>query len=134
MHPDRVLDEAALASLPAVEAVHGLTEGLQQRYLQRAIDGALARLPSMPEWQDASALAANKLGGFAAALHRLHHPQEPADITAQSLARQRLALDELLAHQLALRPCARKCVARRDANITPAGGSRLRSKPCCPFR
>ncbi|QGM46184.1 ATP-dependent DNA helicase RecG [Methylocystis heyeri] len=103
VHPDRVLDEAGLAKLPAVEAVHGLTEGLQQRFVQKAVEGALARLPRLPEWQNPSVLAANKLQSFEEALHRLHHPQEPADIAPGGLARQRLALDELLAEQLALR-------------------------------
>jgi ATP-dependent DNA helicase RecG len=103
VHPDRVLDEAGLAKLPSVEAVHGLTEGLHQRYLQKAIEGALERLPALPEWQNASVLALNKLGGFEESLRRLHHPQEPGDIAPSSLARQRLALDELLAQQLALR-------------------------------
>lgn len=103
VHPDRVLDEAGVARLPAVEAAYGLTEGLQQRFVQKAIDGALERLPGLPEWQNASVLAVNKLGGFEEALRRTHHPQEPADIAFTSLARQRLALDELLAQQLALR-------------------------------
>ncbi len=103
VHPDRVLDEAGLAKLPPVEAVHGLTEGLQARYVQRAVEGALARLPDLPEWQEPSVLAANKLGGFAESLARVHHPETPKDITPESLARQRLALDELLASQLALR-------------------------------
>jgi ATP-dependent DNA helicase RecG len=103
VHPDRVLDEAGLAKLPLVEPVHGLTEGLQQRFVQKAIEGALERLPNLPEWQNPSVLAANKLGGFAESLHLLHHPREPGDIAPTSLARQRLALDELLAQQLALR-------------------------------
>ncbi|HMK90338.1 MAG TPA: ATP-dependent DNA helicase RecG [Methylocystis sp.] len=103
VHPDRVLDEAGLARLPEVEAVHGLTEGLRQGYLQRAIDAALERLPRLPEWQDPTVLAANRLGGFEEALRRLHHPQQPGDILPGSLVRQRLALDELLAQQLALR-------------------------------
>jgi ATP-dependent DNA helicase RecG len=130
VHPDRVLDEAGLAKLPDVEAVHGLTEGLHQRYLQRAIDAALERLPSLPEWQDASVLAANKLGGFVDSLHRLHHPREPGDIAPTSLVRQRLALDEFLAQQLALRlvrakmrrPPGRehKCAGRLAAAIEAA--------------
>jgi ATP-dependent DNA helicase RecG len=103
VHPDRVLDEAGLAKLPMVEPVHGLTEGLQQRFVQKAIEGALERLPNLPEWQNPSVLAANKLGGFAESLRLLHHPREPGDIAPTSLARQRLALDELLAQQLALR-------------------------------
>ena len=103
VHPDRVVDEAGLAKLPLVEPVHGLTEGLQQRFMQKAIEGALERLPNLPEWQNPSVLAANKLGGFAESLRLLHHPREPGDIAPKSLARQRLALDELLAQQLALR-------------------------------
>ena len=103
VHPDRVLDEAGLAKLPLIEPVHGLTEGLQQRFMQKAIEGALERLPNLPEWQNPSVLAANKLGGFAESLRLLHHPREPGDIAPTSLARQRLALDELLAQQLALR-------------------------------
>ncbi len=103
VHPDRVLDEAGLAKLPLVEAIHGLTEGLQERFVQKAIEGALERLPRLPEWQNPSVLAANKLQSFEEALNRLHHPREPADIAPTSLARQRLALDEFLAQQLALR-------------------------------
>ncbi|MGA8172385.1 MAG: ATP-dependent DNA helicase RecG, partial [Methylocystis sp.] len=103
VHPDRVVDEAGLAKLPMVEPVHGLTEGLQQRFVQKAIEGALESLPNLPEWQNPSILAANKLGGFAESLRHLHHPSEPGDIAPTSLVRQRLALDELLAQQLALR-------------------------------
>jgi ATP-dependent DNA helicase RecG len=103
VHPDRVLDEEGLAKLPSAEAVHGLTEGLQERFVKRAVEGALARLPPLPEWQDASVLAANKLPDFATALRDAHSPAKPADIEPSSKARQRLALDELLAQQLALR-------------------------------
>jgi ATP-dependent DNA helicase RecG len=103
VHPDRVLDEEGVAKMVAVEAVHGLTEGLQQRYMQRALDGALSRLPILPEWQDENVLAANKLPRFGDALQRAHRPQAPDELQPQSPYRQRLALDELLAQQLALR-------------------------------
>ncbi|ATQ66721.1 MULTISPECIES: ATP-dependent DNA helicase RecG [Methylosinus] len=103
VHPDRVLDEAGIAKLPPAEAVHGLTEGLQERFVQRAVEGALERLPSLPEWQDPSVLAANKLPDFATALREAHHPTSRADVEPMGKARQRLALDELLSQQLALR-------------------------------
>lgn len=103
VHPDRVLDEAGLAKLPAFEAVYGLTEGLQSRYVLRATDEALARLPALPEWQEPTVLAANKLPGFADALRAAHRPDGVAALSPQHPARQRLALDELLASQLALR-------------------------------
>jgi len=103
VHPDRVLDETGIARLPAFEAVHGLTEGLQQRFMQKAVEGALARLPALPEWQEPSVLAANGLPTFAEALLRAHRPESAKDLAPESKARQRLALDELLANQLALR-------------------------------
>ena len=74
VHPDRVLDEAGLAKLPPFEAVYGLTEGLQARYVLRATDAALERIPTLPEWQEASVLTANKLPGFAEALRSAHRP------------------------------------------------------------
>ncbi len=103
VHPDRVLDEAGFARLPAFEAVYGLTEGLQARYVLRASEEALARLPTLPEWQDASVVSANKLPGFAEALRAAHRPSGADALSPQHPARQRLALDELLASQLALR-------------------------------
>ncbi len=134
VHPDRVLDEAGLAKLPPVEAVHGLTEGLQARFIQRAVEGALARLPDLPEWQEPSVLAAGKLGGFAESLARVHHPQEPKDIGPESPARQRLALDELLASQLALRLMRAKL--RRAPGRENRGDGRIarRIEAALPFQ
>ncbi|BDV34386.1 ATP-dependent DNA helicase RecG [Methylocystis iwaonis] len=103
VHPDRVLDEAGLAKLPPYEAVYGLTEGLQARFVMRATEEALARLPVLPEWQEPTVLAANKLPAFADALRTAHRPDSPTALSPQHPARQRLALDELLASQLALR-------------------------------
>jgi ATP-dependent DNA helicase RecG len=123
VHPDRVLDEAGIARLPPAEAVHGLTEGLQERFVQRAVEGALERLPSLPEWQDPAVLAANKLPDFGAALREAHHPRSRADIEPMSKARQRLALDELLAQQLALRMVRAKM--RRLPGRENAGDGRL---------
>jgi ATP-dependent DNA helicase RecG len=51
VHPDRVLDEAGLAKLPPFEAIYGLTEGLQARFVLRATEEALTRIPTLPEWR-----------------------------------------------------------------------------------
>ncbi len=103
VHPDRVLDEAGLAKLPAFEPVYGLTEGLQPRFVLRATEAALALLPALPEWQEPSVQAANRLPAFADALRAAHRPESAATLSPQHPARARLALDELLASQLALR-------------------------------
>ena len=45
VHPDRVLDERGLATLPAVEAIYGLTEGLSSRMVGRYMSAALEKVP-----------------------------------------------------------------------------------------
>ena len=45
VHPDRVMTAEELDRLPSVEPVYGLTDGLYQRTVARAAEGALKRLP-----------------------------------------------------------------------------------------
>jgi len=53
VHPDFVVDEAGLASLPAIQPIYPLTEGLTAQALRRAIAAALDRVPVLGEWLDA---------------------------------------------------------------------------------
>jgi len=124
VHPDRVVDDAGLAKLPLVEPVYPLTEGLSGNQLRRAIDGALPRIPALPEWQDPAWLARQTYPSFAEALVRLHGPQEPHDVAPETPAWSRLAYDELLAGQLAL-GLVRANTKRRPGRGT-AGDGRLR--------
>ncbi len=102
VHPDRVLDAEEFARLPAVEPVYGLTEGLFQRTVARAAEGALKRLPRLPEWIGEETLEKLKLPGFGEALGAMHRPKTPEDVDAAGPAATRLAYDELFANQLAL--------------------------------
>src|SRR5208283_824726 len=102
VHPDRVMDAEELGKLPSVEPVYGLTEGLFQRTVARAAEGALKRLPRMAEWIGAETLERLNLPGFAEALGLMHRPATPEAIDPAGPAATRLAYDELLANQLAL--------------------------------
>ena len=102
VHPDRVMDEEALARLPPVEPVYGLTEGLFPSTIAKAVLAALGRLPKLPEWIDETNLRRLQAPGFGEALGVLHRPEAPADIDPAGRAMVRLAYDELLANQLAL--------------------------------
>jgi ATP-dependent DNA helicase RecG len=102
VHPDRVMDSEELAKMPAVEPVYGLTEGLYPRTVAKAAQGALGRLPRLPEWIDETDLRRLGAPGFAEALRTLHAPATPADVDPAGPAATRLAYDELLANQLAL--------------------------------
>ncbi|MBM3609220.1 MAG: ATP-dependent DNA helicase RecG, partial [Alphaproteobacteria bacterium] len=126
VHPDRVVDDEGFARLPPVEPQYGLTEGLYQRNVQRAIEGALERLPVLPEWLDGAFQRARKLPSFADALKRVHHPDSPQDITADAPARVRLAYDELLASQLAL--ALMRAHVRETKGCASQGDGRLAQK------
>jgi ATP-dependent DNA helicase RecG len=103
VHPDRVLDEAAFAALPSVEAVYGQTEGLTSRLIAKFVGTALQALPAMPEWQDPAWLAKNAFPPFAEALRAVHQASDaPPEAADKNPARRRLAYDELLSSQLAL--------------------------------
>ncbi len=126
VHPDRVVDEAGLASLPLVEPVYPLTEGLSLNQVRKAIDGALARVPDLPEWQDPAWLQREGSPTFADALRTLHRPSDPADIRPDSRAWLRLAYDELLAGQLAL--ALVRAHIRRPAGRAAPGTGALRKR------
>jgi ATP-dependent DNA helicase RecG len=102
VHPDRIVDAEGLATMPLVEPVYGLTEGLAPRALAKFIAAAVGRLPKLPDWLAHIRAKPPGLPTFAEALETLHHPPEPEAIAPMAPARLRLAFDELLAHQLAL--------------------------------
>jgi ATP-dependent DNA helicase RecG len=134
VQPDRVMDEAALAKMPPVEPVYGLTEGLFPRVLAKAVQGGLARLPRLPEWIADKTAQRLSAPTFAAALAAMHNPQRPDDIDPTGPAATRLAYDELLANQLAL-----LMVRARMRNLTGrsnAGDGRIAAKieAALPFR
>ncbi len=126
VHPDRVVDEAGFATLPLVEPTYPLTEGLALGNVRRAMDGALARLPDLPEWQDEAWVAREQFPAFAQALRSLHRPTAPTDIAPENPAWTRLAYDELFAGQLAL--ALVRAHMRRQAGRGSASEGRLRAR------
>ncbi|KQP46821.1 ATP-dependent DNA helicase RecG [Brevundimonas sp. Leaf280] len=113
VHPDIVTPDKA-ADIPASEPVYPATQGLSSRQLRKLVQGALPAAPDLPEWQDAAWLKKQNWLGWRAALDALHAPTAEMDLSPDAPARQRLAYDEFLAHQLAL---ARR---RRAREIRPA--------------
>lgn len=113
-HPDYILPVEKADEIPLSEPVYPATQGLTSRQIRKLAQGALALAPELPEWQEPNWLAARRWVGWRAALEALHAPTTEADLTPDTPVRQRLAYDELFAHQLAL---ARR---RRARQITPA--------------
>ncbi len=129
VHPDRILDAEGFAKMAPVEPVYPATEGLSQRVLSKAIEGALARLSALPEWR-----AAPGLPSFAEALRAAHRPQAPEEIALEAPARLRLAFDEMLAGQLALG--LMRAQLRRAPGRANAGDGRIAERilAALPFK
>ncbi len=113
-HPDYILPVEKVDEIPLSEPVYPATQGLTSRQIRKLAQGALALAPELPEWQEPNWLAARRWVGWRAALEALHAPMTEAELTPDTPVRQRLAYDELFAHQLAL---ARR---RRARQITPS--------------
>lgn len=101
-HPDHVVPLDQRESVLRVEPVYGLTAGLTQRPVQKAVAAAVERAPDLPEWQDAAYLARQRWQSWRGALASVHAPTEEGDLSPLHPARARLAFDELLASQLAI--------------------------------
>lgn len=122
-HPDHVLRPDEADQLPTFEPVYPLTAGLTQRQMRKAVAAALERLPEFPEWIDPALLAQRRWPGMAAALRLAHAPDSAEAVQTAAPGRQRLAYDELMAHQLAL--AIARSRNRRAPGIASRGTGRL---------
>jgi ATP-dependent DNA helicase RecG len=103
VHPELVTTHARLVRRGSLEPVYPLTQGVGANLLLRVGRAAAESLPELPEWQDPAWRHKRGWPGFSEALGALHIPDAPTVIEPDSPARARLAYDELLANQLALR-------------------------------
>ena len=121
-HPDQIALVEEIKNLPALEPTYPLTEGLTRKPLSRAIQEALKLAPELPEWIRPELLQTNQWPSWSKALRSLHNPDTLQDLAPESLARQRLAFDELLADQLAV-ALIRKNKAQSGGRRSGIGGS-----------
>jgi ATP-dependent DNA helicase RecG len=130
-HPDYIVKPEDRDEIEPYEPVYGLTAGVYQKTIRKAILGAFKILPHLPEWLDPAHKAKYGWGDWDEALRTVHyisddhsntpshHPDAPScypgesrDLVSKELpdscvrrndtALERLAYDELLSNQLAL--------------------------------
>jgi ATP-dependent DNA helicase RecG len=126
VHPDHVLRVEEAGEVPAYEPVYPLAAGLTQRGIAKAVSAARDRLPPAQEWIDQALKAREGWPDWAAALARAHAPTDAAGLAPTDPARQRLAYDELFAHQLML-SIARNSL-RRAPGVATRGDGALQAK------
>jgi ATP-dependent DNA helicase RecG len=134
VHPDRVLDPKLAASLPSIEPVYRLTEGVGGRIMARIVAGAAERCPELPEWQDEGFLAKAGFPAFRPAMQALHHPPDLRAVEGDTIARRRVGYDELLASQIAL-ALVRRQQKKMAGRVTAGDGALRRAiETALPFR
>ena len=124
VHPDHVLRPGE--PLPEFEPVYPLTEGLALRAMTRAVQASLDRAPALPEWIEPSLLRRREWPAWREALAAAHAPTRPADLSPAAPARERLAYDELLAHQVTL--AMARARLRRPKGFATVGDGALRDR------
>ena len=136
VHPDRILDPKLAASLPAIEPVYGLTEGIGaarddadrgRRCREMSRSARNGRIPA------STPRAAFR--PFSEAMQALHHPPDLKAVEGDTIARRRVAYDELLASQIALALVRRQQKKSAGRATAGDGASATRDRePPCPSR
>ncbi|QGZ33297.1 ATP-dependent DNA helicase RecG [Stappia indica] len=135
VHPDHVVPAEEADTLPLVEPVYPLTQGLSGKVLQKAIAAGLERVPDLPEWLDAAHGKRANWPSFREALIALHRPDEArlAEQGEDSAALTRLSYDEFLANQLALALVRRSLRQTRGIGRTFDGALKAKILAALPY-
>jgi ATP-dependent DNA helicase RecG len=126
-HPEYVVAADRQELLPLIEPVWRLTGRLWPRQVAAAMAGALAGLPSLPEWHNPALLRDEKWPPFVEALRALHAPS----VIPGAVNRARLAYDEILSGQVALAVVRGRLRAEAGRSLT--GDGLLRAKALSRF-
>jgi len=126
VHPDHVLPVEEAGDIPDFEPVYPLTAGLTQRVMARAVRSALARAPALDEWIDPAQKAQAGWPDWREAVAAAHGPDSAGDLAASAPSRERLAYDELMAHQLTL--ALARAHLRRSKGRTTTGTGALQAR------
>jgi ATP-dependent DNA helicase RecG len=132
-HPDHIGTIDELDKLKTVEPVYPLTAGLTLKVLGRAVEGALAAVPDLDEWADASFVKKNAWKPWKSALLAAHRPESEAALAPENPDRARLAYDELFSNQVALALIRRHMRKARGRKVHGTGALRARVGHVLPF-
>lgn len=132
-HPDYMVDPDSPLDMPDLETIYPLTAGLSGKILRKAITAAIDTVPDLPEWHDAPLMKREGWPSFLDALTSVHAPSAIEDVAPTSLARRRLACDELLATQLALAIVRERTRRKRGRKLVGDGGVRSKILSALPY-
>ena len=126
VHPDHILPVEEAADIPAFEPIYPLHAGITQKAMWKASRSAVALAPDLPEWIDPALKQKEGWPNWRTALEAAHNPQATTDLSPHAKARERLAYDELLAHQLTL--ALARAAVRKAKGYASVGTGHLTAK------
>ena len=132
-HPDYIVEPDKFATLPLVEPVYPLTQGLSSKALAKLVRQVLDSLPELPEWIAPETLVERKWPDFRTAMLAVHAPESPGEAELWAPARMRLAYDEYLAGQITLQLIRSTMVAARGISRTFTGLITAKVSSVLPF-
>jgi len=132
-HPDYIVAPDQFETLPLVQPVYPLTQGLTSKALTKVVRQVFDTLPDLSEWAPRTRLDSFGWASFRDAMRAVHIPQTPLDGDLAGPARMRLAYDEYLAGQLALLLVRSTLVAPRGIARTRTGQIVARVVAALPF-
>lgn len=104
IHPQEIYPLAQIEKMPKFNVIYPLSSTISHKFLSYKINEILNKIKVTPnEWIDKNTLSRLNFPNFNEALKSLHSPKNEFDLLPQNFARRRLAYDELLAWQLAMR-------------------------------
>lgn len=133
VHPDHVLPVEEAGTIPDFEPVYPLTAGVTQRMMARAVQSALMRAPRLAEWIDPAQKAQAGWPDWQDALRAAHGPASARDLSPANPARERLAYDELMAHQMTLALARSRLRSAKGRATVGTGELQARVSAALPF-
>src|SRR5690606_8754392 len=86
-HPDYIVEPDKFATLPLVEPVYPLTQGLSSKALAKLVRQVVADVPDLPEWIASDTMVERKWPSFADAMRMVHTPENPGEAELWAPAR-----------------------------------------------
>ncbi len=124
VHPDHMVRTDRADTIPEFEPVYPLYAGVSQKLMWKATRSAIDLAPDLDEWIDPQLLKQHGWPSWRDALIEAHTPDEMSDIQLGNRAQQRLAYDELFAHQLTL--ALARAQSRKSKGIASVGNGDIR--------
>ncbi len=104
VHPQEILPILQIEKMPKFNVIYPLSSTISHKFLTYKIHEILNKIaPENEEWIDINTLKKLDFPSFTDALKKLHSPKNEQDLSPQNCARRRLAYDELLAWQMAMK-------------------------------